>query len=239
MAKPNPDFSLDSKKRIAKTVRRVEAWPADYGNIARPGAARTAGETIWGLLGTRDGTDRFKYPWRERWAMADGTWAEPDSPRSGTLVEEPAYNPDKLDIVDLSGTIALLRRTQYLREADQAWLPVWGIVSPPRRTTYRVKITSSKTGRAKYGAKSIDTSTIAADINTTTDADATTLGTLASTEDCLVINEAEFTNTDWATLPKGLNVGTVLDGQLLYTNSDGKKVVTVSYLDLSDCDGGS
>lgn len=40
MSAQNPDFSLDSKRRIAKTVRRDEARPANYTNVIRPAFPR-------------------------------------------------------------------------------------------------------------------------------------------------------------------------------------------------------
>jgi hypothetical protein len=43
MTTPNPDFSLDSKKRIAKAVRRVEGMSNDYTNVKRPAYPRGGG----------------------------------------------------------------------------------------------------------------------------------------------------------------------------------------------------
>lgn len=39
----NPDFSFDSKKRIARAVRRVEGIPGDNSDVARPAFPRGGG----------------------------------------------------------------------------------------------------------------------------------------------------------------------------------------------------
>lgn len=55
MSAQNPDFSFDSKKRIAKTVRRVEAMPQNCTNVTRPafprGGTLPVGEFFGMVLG--------------------------------------------------------------------------------------------------------------------------------------------------------------------------------------------
>lgn len=59
MSTQNPDFSLDSKKRIAKTVRTVEGFAAEAGNVTRPAFPRTGQPLHFGKIQSVAGCSAF------------------------------------------------------------------------------------------------------------------------------------------------------------------------------------
>jgi hypothetical protein len=56
MSAQNPDFSLDSKRRIARTVRRDEARPAVCTNVIRPAFPRGGTLPVGEFFGMMYGT---------------------------------------------------------------------------------------------------------------------------------------------------------------------------------------
>ena len=52
---PNPDFSLESKKTIARAVRKILGQPSRESNVTRPAAPRSAPRGLFPVRVTKDG----------------------------------------------------------------------------------------------------------------------------------------------------------------------------------------
>src|SRR4051794_36146133 len=59
MTAQNPDFSLESKRRIARAVRRVEGFPADGTNLDRPARPRSGPLLRFGKIQSVAGCNAF------------------------------------------------------------------------------------------------------------------------------------------------------------------------------------
>jgi hypothetical protein len=101
-------------------------------------------------------------------------------------------------------------------------------------TVVLVKITGSATGGGKYNGRILTARGTTADVATTGDLAESEIGTPAAADDALVLNTREVGKTTHD-LSSSTYLPLIFIGQVVQTNSDGKRVVAIDGMQWEDC----
>ncbi len=160
--------------------------------------------------------------WKEQ-CIVSGNYADFGPPRSGSLASGGWAKSIQDGAFVSVGQTGLMIQKEDPGNKEMAFRYVAG------SSTITGLITSNAAGGGKYNGKSITITP--GDVSASGDLDVSDLGTLSSTEDCLVLDMSEMGLADGGHyLTETVNTdqfAIYFEGWLLQTNSDGKKVVVI------------